>query len=197
MLKCVRSVNKHSLCLKGKKRNVTSSISALFVLITHTYLAVAPPLRLLLETRASPDKNCALIISGVSWTPEPSHLLTNRLVVRTLTQQSYWNCLQKDNGSMLMCCVLTVCLLVVPDHQEDQWEGEVERLEVYPCCSRYIYWGQTHTAFSPQEPDHTLPNQGNGHITAPSYLDEKTASGCLVSQHFPLPLWGNTELKQW
>lgn len=31
-----------------------------------------------METRASPDKNSALIISGVSWTPEPSHLNTDK-----------------------------------------------------------------------------------------------------------------------
>lgn len=39
-----------------------------------------------------------------------------------------------------------------------------------------------HTAFSPEEPDHTLPNQDNGQISTLSDLDEKTAWGCLVSQ---------------
>lgn len=30
------------------------------------------------EASASPDRNSALIISGVSWTPEPSHLHTGK-----------------------------------------------------------------------------------------------------------------------
>lgn len=55
-------------------------------------------------------------------------------------------------------------------------------MEGYLCCSRRIYTGQTHIGlFPPEEPDHTLPDEDNGQITTPSYLDEKTASGCLLS----------------
>lgn len=56
-------------------------------------------------------------------------------------------------------------------------------MEGYLCCNPQTYRGHTHTAFSPKEPDHTLPNQDNGQISTLSDLDEKTAWGCLVS-HF-------------
>ncbi len=82
---------------------------------------------------------------------------------------------------MSVLCVLTVGPLVEPDHHEGRWEDEAQWVEVYLCCSPQTY-KNTHTAFSPEEPEHTLLNPDNGHTSAPSYLDEKTASGCLVSK---------------
>lgn len=84
--------------------------------------------------------------------------------------------------------MLTVCPSMASDHQEAQQQEEEEEV-VCLCCSQYIYRGQTHGAFWPQELDHTLPNQSNtltsDQISAPSYLEgKKVAAGCLVSQLF-------------